>query len=222
MNADATAQVLLICWMTALGLLLVRMLFLGLHRSHLLFVASCGIDLVFGIATLKIGFASAAAGSLGLLGYTMDLFLTPSIAAEFYGPPGLFEARPSRQLTPLIFTLVAGIGIVLFLISGPDNDSFQSASMLAFVADTLVTLFVISYVIRRSRQVEPLVERNAFWLRRLFAIELIAGALRSVIGLFFASPQIGILDILFFAVCLVATAVCMLALRKPVATSTNP
>jgi hypothetical protein len=118
--------------------------------------------------------------------------------------------------------LVAGIGIVLFLISGPDNDSFQSASMLAFVADTLVTLFVISYVIRRSRQVEPLVERNAFWLRRLFAIELIAGALRSVIGLFFASPQIGILDILFFAVCLVATAVCMLALRKPVATSTNP
>jgi hypothetical protein len=96
------------------------------------------------------------------------------------------------------------------------------AATLAFVADTLVTLFVVSYVIRRSRQMEPAVERNALWLRRLFAIELIAGALRSVIGLFFASPEIGILDILFFAVCLVATAVCMLALRKPVETSTNP
>lgn len=222
MSPDAIAQVLLICWMAALGLLLVRMLFLGLHRSHLLFAASCGIDLVFGIATLKIGIASTAAGALGLLGDTMDLFLTPSIAAEFYGPPELFETRPSRQLTPLIFTLIAGMGIIFFLVSGPDTDTFQSASMLAFIADTLVTLFVISYVIRRSRQPEPVVDRNSLWLRRLFAVELIAGALRSVMGLFFASPEIGILDILFFAVCLIATFVCMFALRKPAETTTIP
>jgi hypothetical protein len=222
MNPDAIAQALLICWMTALGLLLVRILFLRLHRSHLLFAASCGIDLVFGIAMLKIGIVSTAAAALGLLGDTMDIFLTPSIAAEFYGPPNLFETRPSRQLTPLIFMLIAGLAIDLFLIGGPDSDTFQSASVLAFIADTLVTLFVISYVIRRSRQMDPLVDRNSLWLRRLFAIELIAGALRSVIGLFFASPQIGILDILFFAVCLIATFVCMFALRKPAETTTNP
>ncbi|HXE14475.1 MAG TPA: hypothetical protein VN633_20280 [Bryobacteraceae bacterium] len=222
MSPDGIAQVLLICWMAALGLLLVRMLFLGLHRSHLLFAVSCGIDLVFGIAILKIGIASAAAGALGLLGDTMDVFLTPSIAAEFYGPPGTFEGNATRQLTPLIFTLIAGIGIILFLVSGPDRDTFQSASALAFIADTLVTLFVISYVIRRSRQMDSPVDRNSLWLRRLFAVELIAGALRSVIGLFFASPKIGILDILFFAVCLIATFVCMFALRKPVETTTNP
>jgi hypothetical protein len=221
MSPDGIAQVLLICWMAALGLLLVRMLFLGLHRSHLLFAVSCGIDLVFGIAILKIGITSTAAGSLGLLGDTMDLFLTPSIAAEFYAPEA-FEGSPTRQLTSLIFTLIAGIGIILFLVSGPDNDTLQSASALAFIADTLVTLFVISYVIRRSRQVDALVDRNSLWLRRLFAVELIAGALRSVIGLFFASPKIGILDILFFAVCLIATFVCMFALRKPAETTTDP
>lgn len=222
MDPDTIAQVLLICWMAALGLLLARMLFLGLHRPHLLFAVSCGIDLVFGITILKVGIASTVAGVLGLLGDTMDIFLTPSIAAEFYTPPESFEGSPTRQLTPLIFTLIAGIGVILFLLSGPDNDTFRSASVLAFIADTLVTLFVISYVIRRGRQTDPLVDRNSLWLRRLFAVELIAGALRSVIGLFFASPQIGILDILFFAVCLIATFVCMFALRKPAATTTNP
>lgn len=214
MSPDAIAQILLISWMVALGLLVIRMLILRLHQTYLLFVTSCGIDLLFGIATLQYGIASQAAASLGLLGDTMDLFLTPSVAAELFGPPGSIEGYPTRQLTPLILTLLAGIGIDLFLTSTPDTDSFQSAALLAFVADTIVTLFVISYLIRRSRQQDLIVERNALWLRRLFAVELIAGALRSLIGPFLASPESGIVDVLFFGTCLVATTVCTFALRK--------
>ena len=152
MTADAIAQVLLISWMVALGLLLIRMLALRLHHSHLLFVVSCGIDLVFGIATLQYGIASQAAAGLGLLGDTMDVFLTPSVASELYGPPISVESYPTRTLTPLILTLLAGIGIDLFLTSGPDTDSFQSAGLLAFIADTIITLLVISYIVRRSRR----------------------------------------------------------------------
>jgi hypothetical protein len=221
MTADAISQILLISWMIALGLLLIRMLALRLHHSHLLFVVSCGIDLVFGIATLQYGIASQAAAGLGLLGDTMDVFLTPSVASELYGPPVSVEAYPTRTLTPLILTLLAGIGIDLFLTSTPDTDSFQSAGLLAFIADTIITLLVISYIVRRSRQQELLVERNSLWLRRLFAIELIASGLRSLVGPFLAEPQVGIVDVLFFGVCLVATSVCMFALRRPPEAATS-
>jgi hypothetical protein len=214
MTADAIAQILLISWMVALGLLLMRMLMLRLHHTHLLFAVSCGIDLVFGIATLQYGIASQAAAGMGLLGDTMDVFLTPSVASELFGPPVAVEAYSTRTLTPIILTLLAGIGIDLFLTNTPDADSFQSASLLAFVADTIITLLVISYIVRRSRQQDLLVERNSLWLRRLFAVELIASGLRSLVGPFIAEPQVGIVDVLFFAVCLAATAVCMLALRK--------
>jgi hypothetical protein len=215
MSADAIAQIVLILWMSALGCLLIRLLVLRLHHSHLLFTVSCGLDLVFGIATLQYGIASQASASLGLLGDTMDVFLTPSVAAELFSEAGAFEASPARWTAPLVLILFAGICIDLFLASTPDNDSFQSASVLAFVADTIVTLLVISYVIRKTRQQDVAVERNILWLRRLFAVELVAGAIRSLIGPFLASPQVGVVDILFFSVCLVATAVCTFALRKP-------
>jgi hypothetical protein len=216
MTADAIAQILLILWMSALGCLLIRLLILRLHYSHLLFTVSCGLDLVFGIATLQHGIASPASASLGLLGDTMDVFLTPSVAAELFGSTRALEAYPGRQLAPLILTLLAGIGVELFLASSPDNESFQSASVLAFVADTMVTLLVVSYVIRKARQQNVAVERNSLWLRRLFAVELVASAIRSLIGPFLASPQVGVVDILFFSICLVATAVCTFALRKTI------
>ncbi len=214
MTSDAISQILLILWMTALGCLLIRLLVLRLHHSHLLFTVSCGLDLAFGIATLRYGIASQASASLGLLGDTMDVFLTPSVAAELFGPAGAFEAYPARQVTPLILTLLAGVGIEVFLATSPDQESFQSASVLAFIADTIVTLLVISYIVRKTRQHDTAVERNSLWLRRLFAVELVAGAIRSLIGPFLA-PQVALLDVLFFSVCLVATAVCTFALRKP-------
>lgn len=215
MTPDAIAQILLILWMSALGCLVIRLLLLRLHYSHLLFSVSCGLDLIFGIATLQYGIATQASANLGLLGDTMDVFLTPSVAAELFGAAGAFEANPARQITPLVLTIVAGICIDLFLASSPDSESFQSASVLAFIADTIVTLLVISYVIRKTRQQDAAVEGNSRWLRRLFAVELVAGAVRSLIGPFLASPQVGLVDILFFSVCLVATAVCTVALKKP-------
>jgi hypothetical protein len=215
MNLDAIARILLILWMSALGCLVIRLLLLRLHHGYLLFTVSCGLDLAFGVATLQYGITSQASETLALLGDTMDIFLTPSVAAELFGPAGAFEAYPARQITPLILTFVAGLGIELFLAGNPDTESFQSASVLAFLADTIVTLVVIGYITRKARQRDAAVERNALWLRRLFAVELVAGAIRNLVGLFLASPQVGVIDIVFFSVCLVATAVCTFALRKP-------
>jgi hypothetical protein len=214
MTPDAISRMLLMCWMGALGLLLIRLLWLRLHHDYLLFAVSCATDVIFGITMLHYGLASQATAGLGLLGDTMDVFLTPSVGAELFGPARATEPYASRQLTPLIFTLLAGLGIDLFLVSSPDADSLQAASVLAFMVDTVVALVVVSYVLRRLRTRERTADRNLAWLQRLFAVELIASVVRSLFGLFLDSPQASVLDILFFSVCLCATSACVISLRK--------
>ena len=213
MSPDAIVQVLLIAWMAALGLLLVRLLWLGLHHRYLLFVISTGLDLVFGAATLQSGLASRVAQNLGLLGDTMDIFLTPSIAIELFGPADRPALPTSRYLSPLILMVLAAGGIVLFLSGSPDAESFQSASMLAFLADTMVTLLVLSFVARRHRQKE-VVDRNTLWLRRLFTFELVMSALHSLVAPFIGASQFNFVDMAFFSTSMLATAVCTFALRR--------
>ena len=213
MSPDAIVQVLLIAWMAALGLLLLRMLWLGLHQRYLLFVISTGLDLVFGAATLQFGLVSRVAQNLGLLGNAMDIFLTPSIAIELFIPQARAAMSPTRFLSPVILMILAAGGIVLFLNGNPDTDSFQSAAMLAFLADTMVTLLILSFVARRHRQKE-IVDRNTLWLRRLFTFELVMSALHSLVAPFLAASQFSFVDMAFFSISLIATAVCTFALRR--------
>jgi hypothetical protein len=213
MSSDAIVQWLLIAWMVSLGLLLMRMLWLGLHHRYLLFVISTGLDVVFGAATLQSGLASRAAQNLGLLGDTMDIFLTPSIAVELFNPADHPALPPARHFSPLILMVLAAGGIVLFLSGSPDADSVQSASMVAFLADTMVTLLVLSFVARRYRQKE-IVDRNTLWLRRLFTFELVMSALHSLIAPFLAASQFSVVDMAFFGTSMIATAACTLALRR--------
>lgn len=213
MPPDAIVQVLLIAWMAALGLLLLRMLWLGLHQRYLLFVISTGLDIVFGAATLQSGLASRIAQNLGLLGDTMDIFLTPSIAIELFSPADRSALPPGRYLSPVILMILAAGGIVLFLSGNPDTDSFQSAATLAFLADTMVTVLVLSFVARRHRHKE-IVDRNTLWLRRLFTFELVMSALHSLVAPLLVAAQFSFVDMAFFSISMLATAVCTVALRR--------
>lgn len=213
MPLDTIVQYLLMAWMAALGLLLVRMLWLRLHHQYLLFVISTGLDVVFGAATLETGLTSRAAQGLGLLGNTMDIFLAPAIAIELFHPQDRPALSQGRFLSPLILMIVAAGAVILFLSGSPDNDSFQSAAGLAFLVDTMVTLFVLSFVVRRYRQKE-IVDRNTLWLRRLFAFELVMSTLHSLVGPFLEEWQFNFFDIGFFAVSVIATAICTFALRR--------
>jgi hypothetical protein len=109
--------------------------------------------------------------------------------------------------------ILAAGAVILFLSGTPDNDSFQSAAGLAFLADTMVTFFVLSYVVRRYRQKE-IVDRNTLWLRRLFTFELVMSALHSLVGPFLEEWQFNFFDIGFFAISVIVTAICTLALRR--------
>jgi hypothetical protein len=189
------------------------MLWLRLQHQYLLFVISTGLDIVFGLATLQTGLTSRAAQGLGLLGNTMDIFLAPAIALELFRPQDRPAASQGRFLSPLILMIVAAGAVILFLSGSPDNDSFQSAAGLAFLADTMVTVLVLSFVVRRYRQKE-IVDRNTLWLRRLFTFELAMSALHSLIGPFLEESQFNFFDIGFFAISVIATAVCTLALRR--------
>jgi hypothetical protein len=213
MQLDTVVHILLIAWMAALGLLLVRMLWLGLHHQYLVFAISTGLDIVFGVATLQSGLASHAAESLGLLGDTMDIFLTPAIASELFGMGDRPATSSGRSLTSLVLMIVAAGAIILFLSSSPDTDSLQSAATVAFLADTMVTLLVLSFVVRRYRQNE-MVDRNTLWLRRLFTFELVMSALHSLIAPFLAASQFNFVDIGFFSASMIATAICTFALRR--------
>lgn len=213
MPLERVVSILLIAWMAALALLLLRMLWLGLHQRYLLFAISTGLDIVFGAATLQSGLATRAAQNLGLLGDTMDIFLTPSIAAELFAPADRSSGAASRPMTTVVLMILAAGGIILFLSGTPDADSFQSAAMVAFLADTMITLFVLSFVVRRHRQKE-IVDRNTLWLRRLFTFELVVSALHSLIAPFLAASQFSFADIAFFSASMVATAVCTFALRR--------
>jgi hypothetical protein len=119
----------------------------------------------------------------------------------------------------VLLTVFAGAGINLFLVSGPDSDSLEAAAGLAYIADTMMTIFVLSFVLRKNRTQELLVERNTLWLRRLFTIELIMSAVHSLIAPFIDAKQFNFVDIVFFGLSVIATAACTLALRKTPITS---
>ncbi len=213
MSIDSLVQILLIAWMAALALLLLRMLWLGLHHQYLLFVISTGLDVIFGAATLQSGLASRAAQGLGLLGDTMDIFLAPAIGVELFTSIDRPSLPPSRFLTPVILMILAAGAVVLFLGGNPHTGSFPSGAARGFLPDTLVTLLVLSFVMRRYRQKE-IVDRNTLWLRRLFTFELAVSLLHSLVAPFLAASQFNFVDIGFFSTSMVATAICTFALRR--------
>jgi hypothetical protein len=214
MTPDAIIHTLLILWVGALVLLLARLFLLRLHKAYILFTVSTALDIVFGIATLQSGISSQGAENLALLGDTMDIFLTPSVAVELISMPGTGGAYSSRYLSVVLFMLLAGAGITMFLAGSPDKDSFEAATSLAYIADTMMTLFVISFLLRRLRLKDLTADHNTQWLRRLFLIQLSASAIHSLLAPFLPQSAFNIVDILFFSVSLAATLLCTLRLRK--------
>ena len=214
MSADTTIHYLLILWLAALCLLMLRLLHLRLHHRYPLFTLSTGFDIVFGAATVYIGLNAAGMANLGLLGDTMDLFLTPFIAFELFSTNVERKGDYAKFMGPALVTMGAAAVVVLFLMSSPDADSIEAAEGLAFLMDTLVTVVVIWYALRKSSRASATPERNLLWLRRLFLVELVSSALRSIIEPLFASAHVTALDIVFFVVGVIATAVCTFALRK--------
>lgn len=206
-------QLLLILWLVALALLLLRMLQLGLHHPYLLFAISTGLSLVFGVATLQAGINSHVTENLGMLADTMDIFLAPSIAMELFALPKQLGTPVGRSLMPVYLMIIAGSGVVMFLSSSPDAESVQSAYTLAYMADTMVTILVLSFVMRKNRE-KQIVERNTLWLRRLFTMELVISATQSLIALFIKPSQFSFFAMAFFGVSMIATAVCTFGLRR--------
>jgi hypothetical protein len=213
MSADSIMFYVLIVWLAALFVLLLRLFQLRLHQRIPLFTISTAFEIVFGATTVYLGLNAAGLANLGLLGDTMDLFLTPFIAFE------LFAARPdndrsSKFIGPAAVTLGAAATVVAFLMSSPGGDSIEAAEGLAFLADTVMTVVVIWYALRKMAGSSAAPGRNLLWIRRLFLVELVSSALRSIIEPLFASTHFNMLDIAFFAVSVIATALCTFALRK--------
>lgn len=205
---------LLILWLAALCLLMLRLLHLRLHHSYPLFTMSTGFDIIFGAAAVYMGISAAGMANLGLLGDTMDVFLTPFIALELFSIRPDRDGAPARFIGPALVTLAAAGAVVVFLMNSPDGDSLEAAEGIAFLADTVMTVVVIWYALRKSFRASPLPGRNLLWLRRLFLIELVSSALRNLVAPLFANARLTLLDIAFIAVSVIATAVCTLALRK--------
>jgi hypothetical protein len=214
MPGDGIEQILVTVWIAALSILLLRMLMLRLHQTYLLFTISTGLDLIFAAAILKNGLVSKGSASLALLGDTMDIFLTPSVALELFSVSGGLAAYPFRVLSPVLLMLFAGAGINLFLADNPDTDALQAALELAHIADLMITIFVISFVIRKLRQQDSTLDRNTLWLRRLFFIELISSAIQSMAAPFVDAQYYGVVESAFLSISVLATAICTISLRK--------
>jgi hypothetical protein len=205
---------LLILWLAALCLLMLRLVHLRLHHSYPLFTMSTGFDIIFGAAAVHIGINAAGMANVGLLGDTMDVFLTPFIALELFSSKTDREGTPARFIGPALVTLGAAAAVVVFLMNSPDADSLEVAEGLAFLMDTVMTVVVIWYALRKSFRPSTVPGRNLLWLRRLFIIELVSSALRNLVAPLFANAHLTLLDIAFILVSVIATAVCTLALRK--------
>lgn len=201
-------------WLAALCLLLLRLFQLGLHQRLPLFTVSTGFDIVFAAATVYLGLNATGMANVGLLGDTMDLFLTPFVAFELFSPQLKGESGAVRFVGPCLVTLGAAAAVVLFLMSSPDSDSIETAEGLAFLLDTVMTVVVIWYALRKLSRSSAAPDRNLIWLRRLFLVELVSSALRSIIEPLFASAHLTAIDIIVLVVSVTATAVCALSLRR--------
>lgn len=200
-------------WLAALCLLLLRLFQLRLNHRFSLFTVSTAFDIVFGAATVYIGLNAAGMANIGLLGDTMDLFLTPFVAFELFSNPES-ENNSARFIGPCLVTLGAAACVVFFLMSSPEPDSIETAEGLAFLMDTVMTIVIIWYSLRKLSRASVAPDRNLLWLRRLFLVELVSSALRSLVEPLFAGAHLTALDIIFFVISVIATAVCAFSLRK--------
>jgi hypothetical protein len=213
MSPDSIMRYVLVIWLVALLALLLRLFQLHLHHRIPLFTLSTAFDIVFGATTAYLGVNATALANLGLLGNAMDLFLTPFIAFELFSAKSEGDGN-SKFLGPALVTLGAAAAVVLFLMGSPGVDSIEVAEGLAFLADTVMTVVVAWYALRKMGGSTAAPGRNLLWIRRLFVIELVSSALRSIIEPLLASAHFNALDIVFFAVSVIATALCTVALRK--------
>jgi hypothetical protein len=220
MSSDTISHIFLLLWVASLACLVIRLFYLKLYLEYLLFTISTALSVVFGFASSRLAPTAPGQESLGLLGNTMDIFLEPSIALELFGSAARTAAQ-SRFWSPLILMTLSGVGIAAFLLGSPDKDSFEAAASFAFIIDTIVTVVVLTYVIRRLREGGPPPDRNLLWLRRLFVFELATSVVRGALAFVVSLSYSSILDILFFGTGLIATAICTFGLRKAPAASPN-
>ncbi len=214
MSVDAVEKVLLVLFLGALAVFLLRLMMLRIQLRYPLFVISNGLDMVFGAAMVLLGAGSRGLLNVDLLATAIDVTLTPFVAFELYRSSKADDAASLRFLGPVVAAMLAGCIVTGYLGTGPDDESLKGAYATAYLLDTAVTLGVLGFLVGKLRRGVVPAERNLKWMRRLFVFEIASSGLRNMMEPFLPAQSSQIAYLVYVGLSFIVMVVCAAALRK--------
>ncbi|MGA7415944.1 MAG: hypothetical protein WBW33_36065, partial [Bryobacteraceae bacterium] len=136
MSVDAVAKVLMVLFLGALAVFLLRLIMLRIQHWYPIFVISNGLDMVFGVATVLLGVGSRGEANVELVALAVSVTLTPFVAFELYRAKKPDDHLSLRFLAPVVAAMLAGCVVTGFLGTGPDEESMKEAWLTAYLFDT--------------------------------------------------------------------------------------
>jgi hypothetical protein len=214
MQVDAVSKVMMVLFLGALAVFLVRLIMLRIQNRFPLFVISNGLDMVFGVTMVALGTETRSLLNVDLLGLVMGATLTPFVAFELYRSQYDEDHQSLRFLVPITATVVAGCIVTAYLGSTPDEESMKGAYEFGILFDTVVTFGVLGLLVGKMRHGVSPADRNLSWMRRLFVFEVASSGLLTLVDALAPAQSGNVVHLIYVGLSFVVMAVCALALRK--------
>src|SRR5271166_134687 len=181
MSLDAIAKTLMILFLGALAVFLVRLIMLRIQERYPIFVISNGLDMVFGVAMVLLGTGARSLVNVDLVALAIDVALTPFVAFELYRATKADDPFSLRFLAPVVVAMLAGCVVTGYLATAPDEEALKEAYATAYLFDTVVTLGVLGFLVGKLRRGAGPADRNLKWMRRLFVFEIASSGIRNMV-----------------------------------------
>lgn len=212
MSPDAIAQLLLEVLLGATVLLVARLLWVREHSRYPLYVLSVGLSIVFSVPALIPRLSAMSLASTDMVSFAMDLLLTPFVAMELFRPVSDSGQRPVRHIAPAIGSLLGGAAVAAFLTTDLDTESFKDSFTGLLLMDTIMSVAVIGYLMRKFRAGTPPGDSNTMWIRRFFFLLTVMDVLALTVEVVTGSQT---MRIIYLTAMIIATLGCLAVLRKP-------
>lgn len=173
MSLDTIAQILVQVGFAATILLVARLYWVGFQHRYPLFVLWTALSAIFTLPELFPKLPLFAEAGIVMVSFMMDLFLLPFVALELFRPDPEKEYPPARYAAPPLAGLLAAACLAAYLSTGLDRDSFSTTYQVMLMLETIVSMVVAGYLIRKFRTGTPPGEPNVMWMRRLFFLTLV-------------------------------------------------
>jgi len=215
MSVGAIETALMVMFLAALAIFLVRLIMLRIQDVYPIFVISNGLDMVFGATAVVLGNGSRSMANVDLVGLAISVALTPFVAFELYRTKRADDHASLRFLAPVVVAMLAGCVVTGYLATGPDEESLKDAYVTAYLFDTAVTLGVLGFLVGKLRRGVGPADRNLTWMRRLFLFEIASSGIRNLVEPMLTAQSSQIAYDVYVGLSFVVMAVCAFALRKP-------